>query len=43
MKALRAYWVAERHVAPDQLYLSSYWKRGLPDEAHKAAKKRELA
>ena len=42
MKALRAYWKGERGVSSEDMYLSSYWKRGASDEEHKAAKKREL-
>lgn len=39
MKRLRAYLRGERHLGPDQLYLSSYWKSGLDEDAHRVAKR----
>ncbi len=41
MQALRAYFVKERCVPRDDIYLSSYWKRGASDEQHKKAKANE--
>jgi len=38
MRELKAYF-RERGVTADQLYLSSYWKRGSTDEQHKQAKR----
>lgn len=39
MQALRAYLRDECGLGPDQLYISSYWKSGLTEEAHKEAKR----
>lgn len=41
MQALRAYLRAERQLGPDRLYLSSYWKQGLTEEAHKVVKRED--
>lgn len=42
MTQLRNYWVKERGVEKQDLYLSSYWKQGAADEQHKLAKKQAL-
>ncbi|MCH2109426.1 MAG: siderophore-interacting protein [Polyangiaceae bacterium] len=39
MKKLRDYFVKEREVPREDIYISSYWKRGATDEEHKQAKK----
>ena len=41
MQALRAYLRDERGLGPDSLYISSYWKSGLTEEAHKLAKRED--
>lgn len=41
MKALRAYLRDERGLTPDSLYISSYWKAGLNEEAHKQVKRED--
>lgn len=41
MKALRSYLKDERGLGPDQLYISSYWKSGLNEDAHKLAKRED--
>ncbi len=41
MVQLRAYLRGERGLGTDQLYLSSYWKCGLAEEAHKIAKRED--
>ena len=41
MQALRAYLRDERELGPDRLYISSYWKSGLTEEAHKVAKRED--
>jgi len=41
MQALRAYLRDERGLGPDRLYISSYWKSGLTEEAHKLAKRED--
>lgn len=38
MKNLRAYLRTERALGPDQLYISSYWKRGLVEDDHRSMK-----
>ncbi|MEM1032333.1 MAG: siderophore-interacting protein [Myxococcota bacterium] len=42
VREMRRY-VLERGVQPEDLYLSSYWKRGATDEQHKLAKKQAAA
>ena len=42
MRHLRRYFKQDRQVAKDNLYVSSYWKMGDPDEGHKAAKKADV-
>lgn len=39
MQALRAYLRDECALGPDRLYISSYWKSGLTEDAHKVAKR----
>ncbi|GGD45967.1 siderophore-interacting protein [Aurantiacibacter arachoides] len=39
MRRLRAYLREERGLGSDRLYLSSYWKSGLAEEAHKIVKR----
>lgn len=39
MKALRKYLREERGLGPDQLYISSYWKSGANEDAHKQVKR----
>lgn len=41
MQALRAYLRDERGLGPDRLYISSYWKSGLTEDAHKLAKRED--
>ncbi|MDZ7602795.1 MAG: siderophore-interacting protein [Hoeflea sp.] len=41
MRALRDYFRAERGLASSQLYISSYWKAGLDEDAHKVAKRED--
>ncbi|GGD55796.1 siderophore-interacting protein [Erythrobacter arachoides] len=41
MQSLRAYLRDERGLGPDRLYISSYWKSGLTEEAHKLAKRED--
>lgn len=41
MQALRGYLRDERGLGPDRLYISSYWKSGLNEEAHKIAKRED--
>lgn len=41
MQALRTYLRDERGLGPDRLYISSYWKSGLTEEAHKVAKRQD--
>ncbi|MEM9454526.1 MAG: siderophore-interacting protein [Myxococcota bacterium] len=43
MKSLREYLVSVRGVTRQQMYISSYWKRGNSDEEHKVFKKAEAA
>lgn len=38
MRALRRYFKEERGVGRDELYVSSYWKRGSSEDQHKIAK-----
>lgn len=41
MRALRRYFKKEREVGKRDLYVSSYWKRGLSEDQHKVVKKRD--
>ena len=41
MKRIRHYLRDERDVPKSRLYVSSYWKRGLQEEAHKIAKRED--
>jgi len=41
MQRLRADLRGERGLGPDALYISSYWKSGLTEEAHKVAKRED--
>ncbi len=41
MRAARAYLREECGLTAQQLYISSYWKRGLTEEAHKVAKRED--
>ena len=41
MRRLRAYLRDEQGLGSDRLYLSSYWKSGLTEEAHKLAKRQD--
>ena len=43
MKKIRQYYREARHVPKSNLYISSYWKKGLTEEAHKVAKKEDAA
>ncbi len=38
MRALREYLRGQRGLGPDRLYISSYWKKGATEEAHKVVK-----
>lgn len=42
MRRLKAYLHGIRALTRDQLYISSYWKQGSNEEAHKLAKREEL-
>ena len=42
-RALRHYFWKERGLAPDDFYVSSYWKLGSTDEEHRVAKKADKA
>lgn len=39
MKQLRHHFKRERRLTSNDLYISSYWKQGLPEEAHKQVKR----
>lgn len=39
MRAMRRYFKQTRHVAKQQLYVSSYWKHGIAEDEHKKVKK----
>jgi len=39
MKLLRQYLRVEQQFGPEQLYISSYWKRGLVEDEHKQVKR----
>lgn len=41
MRGLRTYLREEQGLGPDRLYLSSYWKSGLAEEAHKLVKQQD--
>lgn len=41
MRSLREYLRVERSLGPDRLYISSYWKQGATEEAHKAVKRED--
>ncbi|WP_137679799.1 siderophore-interacting protein [Aurantiacibacter suaedae] len=41
MKALRSLLRDQRGLGPDSLYISSYWKSGLNEDAHKIAKRED--
>jgi NADPH-dependent ferric siderophore reductase len=41
MQGLRTYLRGELGLGPDRLYISSYWKSGLTEEAHKVAKRED--
>lgn len=41
MQRLRAYLRDERGLGPNALYISSYWKSGLTEDAHKVAKRED--
>lgn len=41
MRELREYLRGEHGLGPDQLYISSFWKYGLTEEAHKVAKRED--
>lgn len=41
MRALRDYFKKERQVQKGELYISSYWKRGLTEEQHKVTKRED--
>jgi NADPH-dependent ferric siderophore reductase len=41
MRAARGFLREECSLSPQQLYISSYWKRGLTEEAHKVAKRED--
>lgn len=41
MKQLRHYFLKEKMLSRDLIYISSYWKMGVSDEGHKLAKKED--
>lgn len=41
MRAMRDYLRGERGLGPDRLYISSYWKNGLEEDAHKVIKRED--
>lgn len=41
MRLLRDYFLKEKKVSKDHIYISSYWKMGVSDEGHKLAKKQD--
>lgn len=41
MRLLREYLYAERKLSPSQQYISSYWKAGLNEDAHKQVKRED--
>ena len=41
MRALRQLLVKERHVAHEQLYISSYWREGRSEDQHKVDKRKD--
>lgn len=41
MRHLRDYFLHEKQVAKNHIYISSYWKMGVSDEGHKLAKRQE--
>lgn len=41
MRVLRNYLRVERALGPDRLYISSYWKQGATEEAHKVVKRED--
>lgn len=41
MRALREYLRGQRGLGPDRLYISSYWKQGAAEEAHKVVKRED--
>ncbi|WP_332712103.1 siderophore-interacting protein [Pelagibacterium mangrovi] len=43
MRNLRKYLREERALGPDRLYISSYWKRGLVEDDHRAVKSADTA
>lgn len=43
MRALRKYFKQDRQVGKKDLYVSSYWKRGLSEDQHKKVKQQDAA
>lgn len=43
MRLLRDYFLGDKKVQKDHIYISSYWKMGVSDEGHKLAKKQEAS
>lgn len=41
MRKLRTYFQNDKDVARGQLYISSYWKRGISEDGHKALKQQD--
>ena len=41
MRGLRQLLVKERHVAHEQLYISSYWREGRSEDQHKVDKRKD--
>ncbi len=41
MRALREYLRGQRGLGPERLYISSYWKQGATEEAHKVVKRED--
>ncbi len=42
MRAMRKYFRNEREVGRENIYLSSYWKRGVTEDGHKVIKRQDM-
>ncbi|WP_252733993.1 siderophore-interacting protein [Pseudoalteromonas sp. C2R02] len=41
MRQLRSYYKNEKQVAHENIYISSYWKKGVSEDGHKVIKKQD--